>query len=87
VGAEWDGLSFRRTIAGQLDLIDCFMILSHLMPQGALVASESDMLAWAILVGIYLTSMAVAMYPGREESSSADWDDFTALSDVQSRWD
>jgi hypothetical protein len=48
-----------------LALIDCFLILSHLMPKGALFAAGSDRIMWGILFGIYLMSMIVAMYPGR----------------------
>jgi hypothetical protein len=57
-----------------LVLIDCFMILSHLMPQGAQFATRDDVIVLAIVFAIYLTLMTVAMYPGRALSSPADWD-------------
>jgi hypothetical protein len=47
-----------------LVLVDCFMILSHLMPEGALFATKTDLLVWTSFFVIYLTSMVVAMYPG-----------------------
>jgi hypothetical protein len=65
-----------------LILIDCFMILSHLMPRGALLTADSDKFALAIVYALYLSSMAVAMYPGRTISSPVDWDDPTASAEV-----
>ena len=55
-----------------LVLVDCFMILSHLMPKGALFATKDELLVWASLFAIYLTCMAVAMYPGPPESNRVD---------------
>jgi len=49
-----------------LVLIDCFLVLSHLMPKGALFQADTDLVVWVILFAVYLTSMAVAMYPGRD---------------------
>lgn len=48
-----------------LVFIDCAVILSHAMPPGAMFATDADRKIWAILVGIYLAAMFVAMYPGR----------------------
>jgi hypothetical protein len=61
-----------------LVLIDCFMILSHLMPQGPLNVSQDGMLLLAIVFAVYLMIMTVAMYPGRRISSDADLDDLYA---------
>jgi hypothetical protein len=57
-----------------LILIDCFIILSHLMPKGAPFA-RNEWLVWPILLGFYLTLMAVAMYPGRTPPPALQWDD------------
>jgi hypothetical protein len=43
-------------------MVDCIMILSHLMPKIAL--SDGDYLIFFILIGSYLLAMSVAMYPG-----------------------
>lgn len=48
-----------------LVLVDCFMILSHLIPKGAALVDDSDLLVLVIFFAIYLSSMAIAMYPGR----------------------
>lgn len=53
-----------------LVLADSFLILSHLLPQGALFAHRTDCVLWVILVSIYLASMSVAMYPGATEPVS-----------------
>jgi hypothetical protein len=53
-----------------LVFIDAALILSQVMPAGALFASKGDCLVWAILYSIYLTSMAIAIYPGRVRSYS-----------------
>jgi hypothetical protein len=47
-----------------LVLIDAVLVLSHLMPNGATVASTADLVIWASLYATYLTAMAFAMYPG-----------------------
>ena len=43
-------------------LVDCVMILSHLIPKGAV--GDGDYLIFSILIGSYLLLMTVAMYPG-----------------------
>lgn len=53
-----------------LALIDCFLILSHLMPDGALFAEREDRVVWLALISTYLLAMTIAMYPGRAEVSS-----------------
>ncbi len=53
-----------------LVLIDAVLILSHVMPNGAACADRTDCIVWAVLASIYLTSMAIAMYPGRTKSST-----------------
>ena len=45
-----------------LVMIDCLMILSHLMPNGIVFLPP---LGWVVVLGIYLTAMTIAMYPGR----------------------
>ena len=47
-----------------LVLIDAVMVLIHVMPPGAVFATPGDRIVWACLYGIYMTSMAIAMYPG-----------------------
>ena len=66
-----------------LVLVDAFLILSHLMPQGALIATPGDRLVWAIVLGVYLTCMAVAMYPGAvgADASEGHFADIDAFRD------
>ena len=68
-----------------LVLLDCFMILSHLMPQGALFATHAEFIVLAIVFAIYLTLMTVAMYPGRAIPSHADWDELFASDEFHPR--
>ena len=51
-----------------LVFVDALLILSHVMPKGALFANQTDRVFWVILISAYLTSMAIAMYPGRMNS-------------------
>jgi hypothetical protein len=55
-----------------LALIDCVIVLSHVMPKGAMFEAifgeDTDWLVLTVPV-VYLTSMAVAMYPGQEAPS------------------
>ncbi|MBX3452110.1 MAG: hypothetical protein KF777_21320 [Planctomycetaceae bacterium] len=46
-------------------LIDSLVILAHEMPRGAMVATPTDIIVWAVLVVIYLAGMTFAMYPGK----------------------
>lgn len=55
-----------------LTLIDCVLILSHIMPRGALFAAKEDCLMWAALFSIYFASMAFAFFPGRADSGNSD---------------
>ena len=64
-----------------LVLFDCVMILSHLMPAGALLATAEDLLVWAVFYVIYLLLMAGAMFPGRSGPSPDDWDSFVPLAE------
>jgi hypothetical protein len=57
-------------------LIDSFVILAHEMPKGAMLATETDRIVWAVLASVYLTCMAVAMYPGRTEPGPVEWCDY-----------
>jgi hypothetical protein len=65
-----------------LALVDCVIILSDLMPKGALFASEEDRTIWAILLSIYLGSMIIAMYPGRTIPSPDGSDDPFAFQEI-----
>jgi hypothetical protein len=59
-----------------LVLVDCFMVLSHLMPDGALFATKTDRLVLAVLAAIYLVCMVVAMYPGSDTTEETEtWSD------------
>lgn len=60
-----------------LVLIDCVVILSELMPAGAF--GGADYIALAVPIMIYLASMVVAMYPGREDVSPDGLDHFSLL--------
>lgn len=50
---------------GKMALLDCVIILSILMPQGALMMNARDIAISVGLYGLYLLLMIVAMYPGR----------------------
>lgn len=56
-------------------LIDSLFILALEMPQGALFATTTDITIWTALIAIYLTCMAVAMYPGYSERTIDPRDD------------
>ncbi len=58
-----------------LVLVDCFVFFFHLMPQGDLFSTTSDLLFWASVFVIYLTSMVVAMYPDPAESNEVGSDE------------
>jgi hypothetical protein len=47
-----------------LVLVDCFLILTNVMPQGA----EMSLVVSVALLAPYLAIMAVAMYPGHERA-------------------
>ncbi len=48
-----------------LVVVDAFVVLSHVMPgQGGSISKE-DLIILGVVISIYLTSMAFAMYPGR----------------------
>jgi hypothetical protein len=46
-----------------LAFVEGVVILSHLMPNGTF--KSEDLVVFAVLVSVYLTSMIIAMYPGR----------------------
>jgi hypothetical protein len=48
-----------------LVFIDAMLMISHVMPRGALLATKEDQIAATIAVSLYLAPMIVAMYPGR----------------------
>jgi hypothetical protein len=63
-------------------LIDSFIILAHEMPKGAMFATDTDLLVWAVLIAVYVTCMAFAMFPGStEELTTVEWRDVDPLSD------
>jgi hypothetical protein len=57
-----------------LGLIDCVLILAHLMPRGELFAAREDRVVWCVLVSVYLLTMAFALFPGAaaEDSENSD---------------
>ena len=59
-----------------LALMECVLILSALIPAGAVLGHPRDRLVWAILAGVYLLAMTVAMYPGRvaREGAGTEWE-------------
>jgi hypothetical protein len=71
-----------------LVLIDCVIVLSHLMPNGALFATSGDLLVWAVLAAIYLASMTVAMYPGSAGAANDrdESDDYSRGHDAGRLW-
>ena len=64
-----------------LVLIDCCFILSDLMPKGALLENKGDRIVLAIMFSVYLVSMIIAMYPGREDPSATESNHFYAHDD------
>ena len=48
-----------------LALIDCVLMLTHVMPRGAAATTTGDLICWAVLFSVYLAMMAFALYPGR----------------------
>ena len=48
-------------------LIDALMVLANVMPKGPAPATWQDWIVPAVLYAIYLSAMAIAMYPGRRE--------------------
>ena len=49
-----------------LIFIDCMLILSHLLPPGALWQHPGDRMAFGIIFAIYFSFMALATYPGAQ---------------------
>jgi len=43
---------------------DTVMMLTHVMPKGAAVATINDLIVWMVLYSVYLAPMTFAMYPG-----------------------
>jgi hypothetical protein len=64
-----------------LVLIDSLVILAHEMPEGALWATKTDRICWAVLIGIYLILMAIAMFPGGTDESAIEPRDFGPVTD------
>jgi len=54
-----------------LAMIDAVVIIFHLMPAWAACAATPDYILWAVLASIYLTSMIIAMYPGRTKEGGS----------------
>ncbi len=52
-----------------LVVIDTMMILSLEMPPGALFATKTDLVVWGTLSSIYVVTMSIAMFPGRNTGS------------------
>jgi hypothetical protein len=53
-----------------LVLIDCVMMLTHVMPPGEAFATKQDVLIWTGLYTFYLSMMALALYPGAEPTTA-----------------
>ena len=51
-----------------LGFIEGVLILSHLLPPGALFVTTADVIVCVIPITAYLASMTIAMYPGRDIS-------------------
>ena len=47
-----------------LAVIDAVIMLTPVMPKGAAFATTADLIVWAALYSVYLTAMALALYPG-----------------------
>jgi hypothetical protein len=50
--------------------VDAVLILAHIVPNGVLWADRLHCTLWAVVALIYLTSMTIAMYPGRTKPSN-----------------
>ena len=50
-----------------LVLIDSMMILAQELPNGALFATDLDVIVFALLIAMYLSCMAFALFPGLDE--------------------
>ena len=62
-------------------LIDSLMILAHGMAKRAMFATNTDLVVWAVLIALYFTCMAFAMFPGRTEVlTTVEWRDVDSLS-------
>lgn len=55
-----------------LVLIDCVLILSQIMPAGALWAAKQDRVVWAVLFSLYIGLMTFALFPGRIANENRD---------------
>jgi hypothetical protein len=64
-----------------LVLVDCAVILAHVMPAGAVFADAKEVVIWGAIYLSYLLLMTFAMYPGRSEPSPDDWDSFVPLAE------
>jgi hypothetical protein len=49
-----------------LVLVDAVLILTNIMPKGAVFVTVGDVIVWAILILTYLGAMSIAMYPGKQ---------------------
>lgn len=67
-----------------LVMIDTLVLLAHVMPRGALFATGTDLVVWAMMISLYLTAMATAMYPGRGEPSDIGCPDSGSFYDLSS---
>ncbi len=64
-------------------LIDTMLILADDLPNGALFATPDDVTLFVVMVVMYLSCMAFALYPGsREEVSHVEWRDVDPLQDL-----
>jgi hypothetical protein len=56
------------------------IILANEMPKGAMFATNTDLVVWAVLITVYVSCMALAMFPGRSEvPTTVEWRDVDPL--------
>ncbi len=51
-----------------LAFLEGVLILTHVMPSGALFVHQTDVVIFAMLFSTYLLLMSIAMYPGQADS-------------------
>lgn len=56
-----------------LVFFDAMMILSHVMPKGALIANRGDLIIIAVMLSFYLVPISIATYPGRAKPLPSVW--------------
>jgi hypothetical protein len=57
-------------------MIDSLLILAHEMNRKAMFVAGADLIPLSIPFAIYLTLMAIALYPGKPEPPPVEWRDY-----------